>query len=450
MQLTVNYLRLRLTPFGEHQQKRFAEMFFRVNALDYTNYRSFFEDVELESGKTKRYFNHSSFCETFFDSEDRFYMSYENLYDLIESFYLLMEWNELDDPYLHHLADIAYEFGLRRGPDLRAFLEDYDVRKKKIAVQIPESDDAVTVMTIHKSKGLEFPVVLIPSLNFKLSLKSKFLKESDDMLLYDQPKKNDPIPVMKALYASEEGQIFTDRTNLCYVALTRAAERLYVQNKFEKNSFGAHLHQVLDGISPENDGVVTIERGERATKNELSTDSNGEFVPEDIQDRLWYPHIALQDTEELYDEEYLSDEMQFGIHFHRLASELDSSASVAPALQRDFDEGIINKSHIESLNNSLKALFENDDYHNLLLGADRVLNERDLIDDSKVYRPDKMIFNGNRATVVDFKTGLPSQKDLKQMKEYASILNRMGFEKVYGYNYYSSLKELRLTHSVVN
>ena len=90
----------------------------------------------------------------------------------------------LNDPYLHHLADIIYDFGLKRGPNLKAFLDEYHRKKDKIAVQIPEAEDAIKIMTIHKSKGLEFPVVLIPTLNFSMKIKSSFLVGIDDFIVY--------------------------------------------------------------------------------------------------------------------------------------------------------------------------------------------------------------------------------------------------------------------------
>jgi ATP-dependent exoDNAse (exonuclease V) beta subunit len=186
VQLTIAYLHRRLKPSGVTETKRFAELFFRVKNQSFNDYISYIQEHQSEKGTTYRAFNDQQFLRDHFGGYNAFFFKYEGLYDLIQSFYRLMNYDELKDPYLHHLADIAFEFGQKRGPDLKLFLDDYSSKKDKIAVQIPESDDAVKIMTIHKSKGLEFPVVILPSMNFKLKNQSKFLVESEEYVVYKQ------------------------------------------------------------------------------------------------------------------------------------------------------------------------------------------------------------------------------------------------------------------------
>lgn len=80
------------------------------------------------------------------------------------------------------------------------FIDEYNRKKKNYAVQIPASDDAITVMTIHKSKGLEFPVVMIPSLNNQIQVKDKFLIETGDYVIYTKPSQNARLPEIVSLY----------------------------------------------------------------------------------------------------------------------------------------------------------------------------------------------------------------------------------------------------------
>ena len=199
VQLAISYFKWRFRPSGENEKKRFGELYFRIKSATYEEYKKYIVEKELSNNKTHRYFNDASFLDEHFKGYNNFFFKYENLYDLIQGFYQLMGYNELENPYLHHLADIIYGFGLMKGPDLKGFITDYESKKSKIAVQIPESDDAIKVMTIHKSKGLEFPVVMIPSIDFDLKVKGDFLVEIDEYVVSKNPSSKEIINPLKEL-----------------------------------------------------------------------------------------------------------------------------------------------------------------------------------------------------------------------------------------------------------
>ena len=77
-----------------------------------------------------------------------------------------MQWKESEEAYLHHFADVCFAFQSTRQSDITTFNAYIDENKNSIAIQLPESRDAIKVMTIHKSKGLEFPVVIVPYCNW--------------------------------------------------------------------------------------------------------------------------------------------------------------------------------------------------------------------------------------------------------------------------------------------
>ena len=97
-----------------------------------------------------------------------------------------MKWEETKDPYLHHFGDVVFDYQSNRQSDIKFFLDYFDDNKKKIALQMPETDSAVKIMTIHKSKGLEFPVVILPKLDLSIKIhnRAKFLIEAGDKILY--------------------------------------------------------------------------------------------------------------------------------------------------------------------------------------------------------------------------------------------------------------------------
>ena len=107
----------------------------------------------------------------------------------------MMGWQESLEPYVHHFIDVVFNYQISRQADISYFLDYYKENKEKIALQMPEADAAIKIMTIHKSKGLEFPVVIIPKLDFKIAIynHSKFLIEAEDKIIYESASLKSPI-----------------------------------------------------------------------------------------------------------------------------------------------------------------------------------------------------------------------------------------------------------------
>ncbi|MBL1281111.1 MAG: UvrD-helicase domain-containing protein [Fluviicola sp.] len=445
VQLSIAYLKWRLKS-GKSEKKRFAELFFRSQNASYKHYQRFISESTGKDDKVYRNFDDDAFLTENFESYERFFFKSESIYDLIQGFYRLMDYNELENSYLHHLADEIYEFELKKGPNLRKFLDHYQRNKSKIAVQIPESSDAIKIMTIHKAKGLEFPVVLMPTLNYKLDIKSSFLVQVEDFLVYKKPSKNDLIIPLLELYNEEMDQVTTDFINLCYVAMTRPIERLYIQNYYDKGTFGDLFHSVLkeqeNVIPSENQLHLLLSDGKKEIL--VSTVEAALFEPKNIKDTLWFPDLSLQDNAELYTEEYLSKEMQFGLQFHLLASRIEAKSEIEQEISKGINAGEIEKSQQEKLRQKLDDLLSLKEYKDLFVGKIQVLNEQAfLVDSTTTLRPDKIILKEKETIVIDYKTGIPNAKDEKQVKGYCDLLKEMKYSNVKGYLFYSGLGELR-------
>lgn len=447
VQLCIAFLKWRLRPTGENEKKRFAELFFRNNSKSYDDYKQYIKEKGLDSGRTYRYFDDRAFLADHFGGYSNFFFKYENIYDLIQGFYRIIQFKELQNPYLHHLADIIYDFGLKRGPNLKAFLEEYDRKKDKIAVQIPEAEDAIKIMTIHKSKGLEFPVVLIPTLNFSMDIKSTFLVGIDNYIVYKRPSQSEVLQPLIDLYNKERSQIITDNVNLCYVGMTRPVERLYIQNHFESKKFGELFHDTLQStglaIANGEELSVLIDDGSR-TQVKKAKASSTLFEPNEITDRLWFPDIAFQDNIDLNTSDFLSDEMQFGLQFHLMVSRVEEKQFIQREIKEGINSGEVSISNSELLFKGLTELFELPEYIELLKGYVQILNEQAiLIDANTITRPDKIVVKANETVVIDYKTGVPDGKDVKQIRGYKSTLEAMGYPLVSCYLYYSAINELR-------
>jgi ATP-dependent exoDNAse (exonuclease V) beta subunit len=448
VQLAIAYLNWRFKPSDENRKKQFAELFFRQRMDSFDDYKIFIEEKTSKKGKNYRLFNEKSFIETYFKNYTTFFFKYESIYDLVQGFYRIMQFNELENSYLHHLADVVYDFELKKGPHLAGFLEEYARKKGNIAVQIPLSDDAVQVMTIHKAKGLEFPVVILPSLNFTLDVKSEFLVEIEDFIVYKKPTKNEILEPLREIYQLEYDQVVTDRVNLTYVAMTRPVERLYILNEFEKSRFGAIFHETLKelaiGAENENELLIEINSGKKVVSVSES-DRSHLFHPQHLTETLWFPDIALQDNEELMHASYLSSEMQFGLQFHLLISRIEKKEDIQSFVNAAIQEGEVDIKNATELIAKLTELFDSTDYTSLFINKIDVINEQAiLVDSTTTLRPDKIILKESETLIIDYKTGIPNQKDQKQVNTYKQVLEEMGYPKVSCYLFYSSINELRL------
>ncbi len=443
VQLTINYLYWRLR-YSDNDKKKFIELFLKLKNKDFTVYQSYFKASE----NGYRYFDDEQFIRDFFATKNKFLFHYESIYDLIQGFYRIMNLNELENPYLHHLADICFDFELKKGPNLRLFLEHYERTKKKIAVQIPESKDALQIMTVHKSKGLEFPVVILPTINYNLDVKESFLVDAKGFMIYKKPTTNELLQELVDEFEEEEEQVRTDSTNICYVAMTRPVERLYVQNYFDKSKFGSVFHEILStqkDISQREDELSLNIGSRKRTSEENRKKKSKLYHPKNISDKLWFPDISLRDHEELDSEDYLSNEMQFGIQFHLLASKIDHISSIEEIIEKYIQEGEVDQVNAKELTIKLNELMNSTEYSALFDHKNEVLNEQSfIVNSTKSIRPDKVILKNDATIIIDYKTGIPEGKDIKQITEYQSILREMNYPNIKCYLYYSSLGELRL------
>jgi len=451
VKLVLSYLKRRLNPSNLSEKKRFAEIFFRVhkqNAIE--QYRSYFSKKIGKDEKEYSFFDDDKFILDHFESKAAFFCKYENLYDLIQSFYRMLGWDELKNPYLHHFADFAFEFELAKGPDLKSFICFYGEQKSKLAIQLPESDDAIKIMTIHKSKGLEFPVVIVPYLNFDTSIMStsKFLIEVEDKILYSTLKKESPIDEIANFNSYELDQILTDKVNMCYVAFTRPMERLFVFNYFDNSNFGAIAHSCFEAMPEaeiENE-ALKISLGVRAihqANHEVKTTAF--FEPLSSKDNLWFPEISLQDSVDLAEPDQLSIEQRFGNQFHLAMAAIENPSSITSTLAELAKAGDLEMAFIPLIEEKINAIYRISAFNELFNDANEILNEQSIIiDETSVKRPDRIILKADETIVLDYKTGIPNKKDEKQVREYVKTLQQMNMPSVKGYIFYTSLNELRL------
>lgn len=397
------------------------------------------------------------FVKSYFTKEDHLFFAYENLYDLGQQFAHLIEVNELFNPYVHHLMEMFQNYDVQYGPDLRGFIDFWETKGKKETVQMPENDEAIQIMTAHKAKGLEFPVVILPDVDWDFSkVKDAHfidLKEQQELIYTNLVKESAPDFVIKE-YENERNQMMLDEFNLLYVVLTRPVDRLYLQvnsklpSKSTTVSSTSHIaFQAIQNMITENKltaiNELFYEFGveEKKENNEQRTSFN--FYPEDITNLLWFPDISLQDDNAL-NEEDLNLDVQFGRALHLVLAETKLNDDIHEKVQQLVQSDMIEAQFQKQLEVKLKSIHAYEPYVNLLKDATSIENETTIIvNDKEVVRPDMVIFKNKSCVVVDFKSGKERSSHYTQIKSYMKCFEEMGYNKVEGVIFYTAPLELK-------
>lgn len=440
----IDYFELRKNIVNSTAQIKFASSFFQIKNEDPL--------VKLESYWKKRVgdLDFEKFVIDNFGSEETLFLDYENMYDLGQKFSHLISVNELRNPYLHHFMEILQQYDLRFGPDLRGFLDHWKTKASGETVQMPENDDAIKLMTIHKSKGLEFPIVILPNLEWEIkpSRSEQFLQTDEKEIFHSKLSKENVPNYMLNAYNDEYEQQLLDAFNLLYVSMTRAEDRIYgllnAKESEKSNEYYSKLSQPMmmalnampiEFFTKKDDEIFAL--GGEEKKSNIGQKKQSGFKPADVSDFLWFPEMSLKDQNAL-EEEGLSEEQRFGNQLHLILAKVNNLDDLENTVQEAIKNDLIEKEFITEIVKTSKSMLNLPEYKQLLTKAKKILSEQDiLLNESQTHRPDKLLFFDDGLTVIDFKSGNPQKKHEKQVKNYLTSLDSMGFKNTKGYLLYA-------------
>ncbi|HKK40599.1 MAG TPA: 3'-5' exonuclease, partial [Cryomorphaceae bacterium] len=341
-----------------------------------------------------------------------------------------------------------------RSVSAQEFLEWWDSLANKPEAKVGESGNQVQLMTIHKSKGLQFPVVIIPNLNWNFSnrTETKWLRVNEKL---DIPFAYIPLQLSKSLndmgYKADLEQYNQenrfDNLNLIYVAVTRPSERLYIthdegtesqtgpsvnaafeklKSKFETSS---EFHTKVDSKIGEGvESSLVIGEKQKAKSKKESKESE-----ETIQ--LLHPVDISVEHRFTISSEGISPNREAGILFHELAAGSHSLEEARAQLQTWGKNGRTPVDQKEELALWIERLYSDKKYLQLMESGRR-LAERTLAKDGEVFRPDMVFKTPSSFTVIDFKTGGKKDAHLSQVRDYLRAIGSVENQSGKGYVVY--------------
>ena len=359
-----------------------------------------------------------------------------------------MKWKEVENPFMHQFLDLIFQFQNNRQSDLSKFIEYYEENKSSFALKMPDTMEAVQIMTIHKAKGLEFPIVIIPEMDFGLSLRgdSKFFVQTEDKILFTNLSENSLIQDINQRAEEEKNLIFLDKLNMLYVAFTRAEKRLYVFNRYSgKSNLGSVFHKCMLDAFPQNKEDESLEyiSGVELDKYDNSQNKTSHetvfYTPQEI-DTTTIPLILNDVIEETFNDQ---EERLFGIYFHQYMADVNDFGELKQVHAVYEKNDAIDREILNKINKSANLFFEKAYEKSLFKDVLKIYNERTiLIQDSADLRPDKILERKNDIVVIDFKTGNSSPKDNEQIWNYKMVLEELFEKPVKAILYYTKQNNL--------
>lgn len=369
------------------------------------------------------------------------------LYTLINKIIALFKITE-KDPYIMMLLDKTDQFIKDSDGSIFLFLDWWSQNKQTLALTTPSNINAVTVTTIHKAKGLAYPIVILPFTEYN-NLKTKdyqWIKDEEQIsgLPYSWVHlKNGEIPdECQILNETERVYTILDKINKLYVAHTRPKERLYIiTQKKDKGNYSKLLDDFISPFLKEEqiDSSFYYYDGNHfytdknqipdsgSTKKSISfSGPNFEISKIFVSDFTFNQQFLAFDTLKAR-----NDEQERGIFVHQFLSDL----KIFPENQNDIVHMIqdIPEKYKSYLKQILEMIITDLEFAPYFKNDLEVLNESTIIyTDGSILRPDRVVFMEDQVVVIDYKTGNPSEKHQQQIELYCSKLQEMGYSNVLG------------------
>ena len=401
------------------------------------------------------------------------------LYELLEELFSLFKMKRIEeqDAYLFSFFDAVTEYLQNNSSDLDAFIRYWN--ETLCNKTIPSGEmDGIRILSIHKSKGLEFHTVLIPFCDWKLE------NETNNQLIWCSPTEApfstlDIVPVnysstmaesvYRQNYLDERLQLWVDNLNLLYVAFTRAGKNLiFWCKKGQKGTMSELLANALPQVAAregdENwDEEEPYESGELCPSKYTETDGHlpearkvsanrlaqkpdklpvhMESMRHDIEFRQ--SNRSADFIQGVDEEESDNRFINRGRLLHTLFSAIETEEDIDNAIDQLVFEGIIGKPETEeSIRELTHHAFSLPQVQDWYSGNWHLFNECDIIWQERgelhPRRPDRVMMRGNEIVVIDFKFGKQNKKYNKQVQGYMQLLTRMGYlkENIKGYLWY--------------
>lgn len=368
-----------------------------------------------------------------------------SVYDTLERAIKQFDLAPHSDGYINHFMDVVIEVEASEGIGTPAFLSYWEKKKDRLSIAAPDMVNAVRIMTVHKAKGLEFEIVIFPfadsNIYKEIEPKLWLPVEADNFNGFEEvliSKKQEVIhysPTAEQHYMDEHHKLELDAFNVLYVALTRAVKALFIITKKDLTKTGAHKPSYYSGLFihflkdkelwSDDRNRYTFGALDRKGPARESGPSPWVPYPYSFKDRPSFKILSqagmLWDTER-------EGALIKGNLVHFILGLVVTRKDVPKALELMLNSGELALDEIELLKKNIFAILDHPKLAPYYEEGLEIKNEKDIIrEDGRILRPDRIVIQGSKATIIDYKTGKPDHRYREQLYAYADALEAMGY-----------------------
>jgi ATP-dependent exoDNAse (exonuclease V) beta subunit len=365
---------------------------------------------------------------------------YESIEYIIRSFNLAPD----SDSNIQFFLDVVFEFQQKKKNSVGVFLEFWELKKDKFSIVAPEAENAVRIMTIHKAKGLEFPVVIFPydieiyrQINPKVWYSDDQLGDIKQFFLNYGDKLNYIGKQGKQLFDQRREELELDNFNLLYVTLTRAVEQLYVITEDKtggKDSATAKNTSDLFIQFLKKSELWNPEKKEYSFGNPMrlpfsKKEESNSTIQQNFIGNSWKDHqISIVANSSLLWDSDQGKAIVYGNLLHEMLSKIKTKNDILEVVNQYLFKGEITVEEQNVLTNILNKIINHEQLSLYFDQNNKVLTEREILTlDKQILIPDRLIFNENNVTIIDYKTGKYEEKHRHQINSYAIALENLNY-----------------------
>lgn len=363
---------------------------------------------------------------------------YEKIEHIIRGFALVNS----SDAYIQFFLDVVLE-QQKKGADVLDLLEFWELQQEKLSIVAQENANAVQIMTIHKSKGLEFPVVIFPcdvEIYRQINPKTWFddlpesFKDFQELLI---PYSKDLSLINNTgaqIVQQREEELELDNFNLLYVALTRTVEQLHIITDLKvnsKNEVKTFSQLFIDYLKTQNlwqEDKMIYDFGNQTRVSKKEEPNQNSKTHQKFISSPWQNHnlVLLASDSKFWNTEQ-GKAIDYGNLLHEIFAKITTKHDVDKVLIHFKNQGILDDQQFNSIQTLVTDVIHHPEIEQYFTEEYVIYNEREISTDNQIIIPDRLAFKENKVTIIDYKTAVPSLDHQYQINNYADVLSKMNF-----------------------